>query len=157
MKTIYTIGLNSKNINEEDFNFFEVLATFANKSEAESAYKERLGTLQQQAEKDLCDLELVLYEGEEGDELKNFLDHDYADFIGLPTDGKVALVIKPSQYTTRYQVVSGDGKTERYFSEIGEQTKCEIIDRDSLNAQRLISFGFPEWFANDYAIDSELM
>lgn len=154
---IYTIGLNSKNVNEENYNNFEELATFSDRGEAEREYKERLATLQQQAEADGCDLELVMYAGEEGDEISDFLSHDYAEYKGQPTDGKIALVLKPYEYATRYQIVSGDGKTERYFEELEEGVKWELIDRNEITAEKLIKFGFPEWFANEYAIDPELM
>lgn len=74
-----------------------------------------------------------------------------------PTDGKVAMVIKPAKYYTRYQLINGDGKTESWFKEIESVVKWKLIDKSALDTETLLNFGFPKWFAEEHSIDNELM
>lgn len=72
------------------------------------------------------------------------------------TDGMVAMVIKPKHYNTPYQIISGDGKTEEYFTDgINPEVKIKLIKADELTADVMVNFGFPAWFAADYYIDTD--
>ena len=67
----------------------------------------------------------------------------------------VAMVKKPKYCYTPWQIISGDGKTQRYFEESADDIIVELIKREELTEDAMKKFGFPAWFIQDHDIDGE--
>ena len=153
---VYSVVIRSSEVSNEEQSSIETLYSGMNYSEAQALYDQKASELDKMAEHERCDLELTLYQGEEDDICQDELFIDCATFVGEKTDGKVAMVIKPKYYYTPYQIVEGDGKTERDFMEHERDgIKVQLIDASELTKEAMLSFGFPEWFANEPMCDSD--
>lgn len=155
----YTIALGIKECTTEYIDNYKELATFENESEARKAFENEKSKYIQYAEDNHYDINLSLWESDEEDATyfdgSTLEDWSY-DFNGKPTDGMVALVAKPSRYySPRYMIINGDGKTQRYFEEIPQDIKVEVIRKEKLNRETMKEFGFPEWFFNEPEISNE--
>lgn len=155
----YTIVLGIKECTTEYIDNYKELATFENESEARKAFDSKKSECIQYAEDHHNDINLSLWESDEEDETyfdgSTLEDWSYS-FNGKPTDGMVALIAKPSRYyPPRYMIINGDGKTQRYFEEIPQDIKVEVIRKEKLNRENMKEFGFPEYFINAPEISNE--
>lgn len=155
--TTYTVTRNAKEVRYESYDMSHTIISTESREEAEKAFNEQKAKLQQMAEENRLDYELTLWEGDEDDPCYDALEEAYADYQGENTDSKVAMVIKPKHYYTPYQVVSGEGHNERYFADIEDGIRVELIEKSELTAEALKKFGFPQWFVEDYSIDADMM
>lgn len=155
--TIYTVTLDAKEVRCETFDISHTIISTENLEEAEKAYNDQKAVLHQKAEDNRLDYSLTLWKGDEDDPCYDAIKEDCVDFHGEKTDGKVAMVIKPKSYYTPYQVVSGEGHNERYFADIEDGIRVELIEKSELTAEALKKFGFPQWFVDDYSIDDVMM
>lgn len=153
----YTVQLNAKEVRYDSYDMSHTIISTENRQEAEKAYSEQEEKLQQKAEKNRLDYELLLCEGDADDPFQDVIEEAYADYHGESTDSKVAMVIKPKYYYTPYQVVSGEGHDERYFASVGDGIRVELVEKTELTAATLKKFGFPQCFIESYSIDADMM
>lgn len=156
MKT-YSVILDAKEVRYESYDMHYTIISTENREEAERAYMEQKEQLQQKAEKNVLDYELTLWEGDEDDPCYDALEETHAEYQGKSTDGKMAMVIKPKHHYTPYQIVSGEGHDERYFADVPDGVRVELIEKSELTTEALERFGFPQSFIEGYSIDADFM
>lgn len=157
MKTLYTISVTSKECNRESYECEREISTYEAESDSRVAFEKKKSEYKALAERDHEDINITLWRHDSEDDYYSGDDIDdwFYDFVGEPTDGMVAMVKKPKYCYTPWQIISGDGKTQRYFEESADDIIVELIKREELTEDAMKKFGFPAWFIQDHDIDDE--
>lgn len=153
MKKIYYIVVATKECHDEMFENSEVLAEFYNEQDARTFFENKKKEYTQYSEKTCEDIELCIWSHDDEDEPYydgELIETWQYDFVGEPMDGKYAMVIfPPKYYSPRHLIIDGDGKTLRYFRDIPQDVRLDIISKENLNENIMRRFGFPEWFIKE--------
>ena len=157
MKTLYTISVTSKECNRESYECEREITTYETESDSRVAFEKKKSEYKALAERDHEDINITLWRHDSEDDYYDgdVIDDWFYDFVGEPTDGMVAMVKKPKYCYTPWQIISGDGKTQRYFGEAADDITVELIKREELTEDAMKKFGFPAWFIQDHDIDDE--
>lgn len=157
MKTLYTVVVGVKDCRYDDYDLTREIEAFSSEELARDFFEKQKRRYTAIAENEHIDVNITMWKHEVGNDAfeGDILDDWFYDFVGEPTDDMVAMVKKPKYYHTCWQIVSGDGHTQRFFDDVPDDITVKLIPRKDLTKKVMKEFGFPDWFIKSYDIDDE--